>query len=284
MTRLPALGRRTTTATLLLTVTGAIGAGAPRPALASEPSFNCSASGLSTTERTICQTPSLSQLDRENADAYKRVFDRDFLDNPAQLSAVRHTVRQREKAWISTRDGCGDRVDCITQSYQTQIAYLTSILPAEPGAIKACTSDDVSLLVGVPDAAMHHSGTPFGFANAGGAACTLRGYPVVVLYDESNAALSGITQSNESSSYLFSATGIETVTLNPGDVAGFGIEFLSSTDDTPCKAFSAIAAFPPGADPKTANPGLVSLSWGGAYCGSMIVLPIRKGALSQSDY
>ncbi|MEM8956375.1 MAG: DUF4232 domain-containing protein [Pseudomonadota bacterium] len=284
MDRPPILRRCTLTATVTLAIAAAIGGAALRPAWASEPSFDCSATGLSATERTICTTPALSQLDRRNAEAYERVFNEDFLDNPAQLSAVRGAVRQQEKAWITERNGCGAEVACISDAYQKQIAYLTAILPAGTGAAKVCTAEDVSLLVGVPDAAMHHSGTPFGFANAGDRACTLDGYPMIVLYDESGAPLSAITQSNETSSYLFSSTGIETVILDPGEVAGFGIEFLSSTGDTPCTGFSTIAAFPPGADPATANSGLVSLSWGGAYCGSMTVLPIREGALSQSDY
>ena len=284
MDRPPVLRRCTLTATVTLAIVAAIGGAGLRPAWASEPSFDCSATGLSATERTICATPALSQLDRRNAEAYERVFNEDFLENPAQLSAVRDAVRQREKAWITERNGRGAQVACLTDAYQKQIAYLTAILPADTGAAKACTVQDVSLLVGVPDAAMHHSGTPFAYANAGDTACTLKGYPVFVLYDESGAPLSAITQSNETSGYLFSSTGIETVILDPGEVAGFGIELLSSTDDTPCKDFSTIAAFPPGADPTTANRGLVSLSWGGTYCGSMTVLPIREGALSQSDY
>lgn len=276
--------RRTAGSAAVLASAVAVFPGAPTPTEASEPSFNCKHTGLNPTERTICQTPSLSQLDHQNAAAYKRVMDTDFLENAAQLATVRDSVRTRENAWIKERDSCGVEVACITSAYQKQLAFLTSILSAADGNITACESNDVTLLMGVPDAAMQHSGTPFTYTNATGTTCSLTGYPVIVLYGENQNPVSGIEQTNETSSYLFSTTPIETVMLKPGDVASFGVEFVETGDGTACKGFAFIAAFPPGSDPGKSNRDPVSLQWGGTYCGSMTVVPIRKGAMSNADY
>ncbi len=99
------------------------------PALAAGPTFDCNKADLNETERTICSSPALSQLDHRLANAYALVFDIDFLQNAAQLAAVRDSVRQRERAWLRERDTCGTADDCIANAYHQQISYLTSILP-----------------------------------------------------------------------------------------------------------------------------------------------------------
>ncbi len=80
------------------------------------PSFNC-AENLMRTEQVICGSRRLSQLDVTMTQIYTLLYNR---LSRRQGSALRNTQRQ----WLRTRNGCGANASCIENAYVTRIQQL----------------------------------------------------------------------------------------------------------------------------------------------------------------
>lgn len=147
-------------------------------------------------------------------------------------------------------------------------------------ATQPCLVIDLSLSVGTPPSGTSQTAVPFSYTNMSGKTCALHGYPTIVLENEGADPLTGITQLSETGSAAFQPTDVAMVTLAPGDIAGFGVEFSAGTGSD-CRRFERFAAIPAAPPTDPADNSSVSLPWSGDYCGPMTVVPIRDGAMSE---
>jgi len=88
-----------------------------------QPSFDCR-KAASPSEKTICANAALSRLDFQLGRTWKTLLA-DFIDSAQQ---TRMKVEQR--AWIASRERCGDDGDCIGKLYRDQLSTLTGADPA----------------------------------------------------------------------------------------------------------------------------------------------------------
>ena len=83
-------------------------------------SFDCSASGLTPNEKTICSNLTLNDDDVKMATMYtmlKGLF----------AMGVSGNMADDQKAWLKTREACGTDVSCIEKAYQTRINQLQKL-------------------------------------------------------------------------------------------------------------------------------------------------------------
>lgn len=79
-----------------------------------KPSFDCAKAG-NATEKTICQNGNLAKLDASFALNYKNVLI--TFASPGFSKTAAAEERQAQKAWISQRNSCGEKVQCIAKAY-----------------------------------------------------------------------------------------------------------------------------------------------------------------------
>jgi hypothetical protein len=88
-----------------------------RPATAKPlASFSC-AKAATTSEKTICERFDLASLDRSVAQAFREALER----SPEKQAYL----RQSEKEWLSKRDVCGGRIDCLYDELWARVDELT---------------------------------------------------------------------------------------------------------------------------------------------------------------
>lgn len=95
----------------------------PQTALAQsdapQPSFNCARAG-NAAERMICADYGLAALDREMARVYGNIMNR----LPGGQAS---TLRNDQRNWIRMRNGCGNSLNCLDQSYRLRLDYLLAV-------------------------------------------------------------------------------------------------------------------------------------------------------------
>lgn len=95
------------------------------PAVA-QPSFRCSGQ-LNATERAICDSPTVSALDRRMAALFRERF--------ASLNAPRQRrLRTEQLTWLDWRNTCGRSERCLQTRYQQRIAdFMPGLVPVPIG-------------------------------------------------------------------------------------------------------------------------------------------------------
>ena len=92
--------------TCVLVLLTASAAAQPTPA---KPSFDC-AKASTATETAICDNVGLAHLDTELSRFYRRARERDDTEGKAALLGS-------QRQWLSTRDGCDAKIECLIDSY-----------------------------------------------------------------------------------------------------------------------------------------------------------------------
>jgi len=82
------------------------------------PSFRCTGN-LNATERTLCVTPDLADLDREMAQTYRRL-------RASLRSRARSRLRRDQKNWLKRRNRCRANANCLKDVYYYRIADLNA--------------------------------------------------------------------------------------------------------------------------------------------------------------
>ncbi len=95
------------------------------PALATGPSFSCGGK-LTSTERTICKSAVLSDLDRTMARFYYATRD-------ISSSHGRRELRSVQRVWLQWRDTCGGNSACLERRYKQRIIDLVPPERLPPG-------------------------------------------------------------------------------------------------------------------------------------------------------
>ena len=120
-------------ALLLALVAAGVLAGSP-PRLHAAPSFDCKRAS-SIAEKEICGLPELEGLDRDIAASFTQAL--------AALSAAdADALRADQRAWLKTRDDCGDRIhgdppiyadvfSCLREQMMARAAKLRAIAAAK---------------------------------------------------------------------------------------------------------------------------------------------------------
>lgn len=85
-------------------------------------SFDCS-KAKSPTEKTICSTTSLSDLDEILVLSFNKAV---------AGSADAKALKTAQQAWLKTREACESDVDCITQAYTSRISDLMALVAKTP--------------------------------------------------------------------------------------------------------------------------------------------------------
>jgi uncharacterized protein len=101
---------------------------------AAQPSFDCGGR-LTPTERAICGTPALAELDAVMAARYRQALGTLAPERQAALAAA-------QRAWLGRRDACGVDRTCTTRAYRERIATLEAMAGAQAlggGAAPAVT-------------------------------------------------------------------------------------------------------------------------------------------------
>lgn len=89
-------------------------------------SFDCRRA-KSITERTVCATPELRQLDDELAGVYRRV---------TTTSRLRNEARRLQASWQKEqRDRCGANFGCLAAAYRDMLATLRALPSSGDGAV-----------------------------------------------------------------------------------------------------------------------------------------------------
>ncbi|MEM6848842.1 MAG: lysozyme inhibitor LprI family protein [Pseudomonadota bacterium] len=86
----------------------------PTPA---KPSFDC-AKASTAGETAICDDPVLARLDTELSRFYRRAQERDDAQDKTALL-------ESQRQWLSTRDGCGAKTDCLIETYLSRLDDLS---------------------------------------------------------------------------------------------------------------------------------------------------------------
>lgn len=84
--------------------------------------FDCS-KAKSATEKTICSTTSLSDLDEILVLSFNKAV---------AGSADAKALKTAQQAWLKTREACTSDVDCITQAYTSRISDLMTLVAKTP--------------------------------------------------------------------------------------------------------------------------------------------------------
>lgn len=97
-------------------------AAAARPAQAQD--FSCR-EARTATERTICASPALKDVDERMARVYGWVWD-------ATSDHRREALRNDQRLFLAERDACDGESRCLRRSYLERIAILTGRLASAP--------------------------------------------------------------------------------------------------------------------------------------------------------
>lgn len=104
---------------------------ATAPAMAQPgPSFACS-KATTTTERTICAVPRLSELDDALDKSYRYALMSNIGDGAARW------VRDSQRKWLKLRSACGADAACLATSYSERIDQICAV-PVLTGAHSHC--------------------------------------------------------------------------------------------------------------------------------------------------
>lgn len=111
--------------------------------VSAQPSFDC-ARASTATEKAICASPVLSQLDRQLADSYGAA-------RSGVSSAQADAVRRDQIAWIGVRDGCGGDAACLEAQMRNRLLVLqasgAAVAPVATGLSGTyCAGDDTMLV------------------------------------------------------------------------------------------------------------------------------------------
>ena len=129
---------RKLTATICLTIAVLIGSVGMSASAATNmgPSFDCDKASTAT-EKAICSSEMLSNLDRELAAAYK--VARGNIDKESRNLTV---LRNQQRQWVKKRSStCSDNVQCLSRMYQERIKAL---LGDDVGQIKQAKREAAS--------------------------------------------------------------------------------------------------------------------------------------------
>lgn len=97
--------------------------------------FDCS-KAKSATEKTICSTTSLSDLDEILVLSFNKA-----VAGSADVKAL----KTAQQAWLKTREACSSKVDCITQAYTTRISELINLVAKNSKPLTATNSNPTSV-------------------------------------------------------------------------------------------------------------------------------------------
>jgi uncharacterized protein YecT (DUF1311 family) len=115
-------------ALLLVLVAAGVLAGSP-PRLHAAPSFDCKRAS-SIAEKEICGLSELEGLDRDIAASFTQAL--------AALSAANaEALRADQRAWLKTRDDCGDRIHGDPPIYADVFACLREQMTARAAKLRA---------------------------------------------------------------------------------------------------------------------------------------------------
>lgn len=89
--------------------------------------FDCS-KAKSSTEKTICNTTSLSNLDEILVLSFNKAV---------ASSADAKALKTAQQAWLKTREACVSNVSCITQAYTSRISELVNLVAKNQQKITA---------------------------------------------------------------------------------------------------------------------------------------------------
>lgn len=92
--------------------------------------FDCS-KAKSTTEKTICSTASLSDLDEILVLSFKKAL---------AGSSDAQALKGAQQAWLKTRESCASNIDCITKTYTTRINELVGLVAKNQKKITATST------------------------------------------------------------------------------------------------------------------------------------------------
>ena len=93
--------------------------------------FDCS-KAKSTTEKTICSTTSLSDLDEILVLSFNKAI---------ASSADVKALKTAQQAWLKNRETCLSDVDCITQAYTLRISELVNLVAKNQESVTATSSN-----------------------------------------------------------------------------------------------------------------------------------------------
>lgn len=88
-------------------------------------SFDCASTTLAPDEKTICETPSLSQADVKMATMY------DLISGLFAMG-TRGDMEDRQKQWLEQRATCGTDITCLHAAYEQRIKQLEEIYKQIP--------------------------------------------------------------------------------------------------------------------------------------------------------
>ena len=108
----------------MLATLSAIAAAVALPGSAAAQDFNCRAAS-SASEKAICTSQRLSQLDERMSHLYARLWNA-LADNDA-----REGLRDYQLNFLSARDACGRNETCIRGAYLDQIEVLKQHMPEQ---------------------------------------------------------------------------------------------------------------------------------------------------------
>ena len=97
--------------------------------------FDCS-KAKSATEKTICSTTSLSDLDEILVLGFNKAV---------ASSADVKALKTAQQAWLKTRETCSSKVDCITQAYTSRISELINLVAKNSKPLTATNSNPTSV-------------------------------------------------------------------------------------------------------------------------------------------
>jgi hypothetical protein len=150
-------------------------------------------------------------------------------------------------------------------------------------SVPRCALDRLRVTAAAGDAGMMHRSVVLTFANTGGGACQLHGYPGVAALDATGAQvaqarreptgyLGGTGPSSGPSTGAGSGAALPTVTVTAGASASALVEAAAVGDDgNACTRYAAILVTPPG-ETRSAQ-----LPWPGDGCHDLTVHPVVPG-------
>lgn len=112
--------------------------------------FDCS-KAKSATEKTICSTTSLSDLDEILVLSFNKAV---------ASSADVKALKTAQQAWLKTRETCSSTVDCITQAYTTRISELINLVAKNSKLLTATNSNPASQSAAATQATTNTSTPP----------------------------------------------------------------------------------------------------------------------------
>ena len=143
-----------------------------------------------------------------------------------------------------------------------------------PAAPAACRTGDLSVAKVSSDAGAGQRYGTYAFVNTGPEACTLQGYPTVVLFDQDGQRADSVTAVQTEAAYNNVGGPPQATTLAPRGKAVFFTSFTGiQATDKPCVTVSRLQITPPG------NTQAIELQDALSICtGQFRVSPVRRGS------